>query len=105
MNVHVYTPSDLKIMTHYKNHTLKFPIYTSFETQQIYDCNKQVKTCDSRGRVIVEVIDERNKYSGFRYAQLNRSALLKANNDFDKERESEAPRYRFFDSNHQPMKE
>ena len=91
---------DYKIMTQYKGHTLKYPIYTSRQTQQIYDSNKNVKTCDSKGYVIVEVLDERNKFSGFNYAKFKRSMLLKANDDYNKEKEEVAPRYRYFDENH-----
>ena len=95
--------SDLKEMNSYRNLTFKFPIYTSQSTQQIYDCNKRIKSCDANGRVIVEVLDERKQYNGFRYAQLSRAGLLKANNDYNKELEQEAPRYRYFDENHQPF--
>ena len=96
------TISDLKEMTSYKGYTLRYPIYTSRSTQQIYDYNKNVKTCDANGRVIVDVLDERNKFSGFRYARFKRSMLLKANNDYDEELENEAPCYRYFDEHHQP---
>lgn len=47
------TPSDLKLMTQYKQYTLRTPIYTSHETQQIYDSSKDIRTCDSCGLVIV----------------------------------------------------
>ncbi|KAK8893649.1 hypothetical protein M9Y10_022075 [Tritrichomonas musculus] len=39
------------------------PIYTSRETQQIYVSYKDIKTCDSCGCAIVEVLDNRNKYT------------------------------------------
>ena len=94
---------DYKIITQYKGHTLKYPIYTSRKTQQIYDSIKNVKTCDSKGYVIVEVIDERNKYSGFRYGKFRRCALLKFNGDYDCEKEKNAPRYRYFDEHHKPF--
>ena len=93
-------PSDLKIMTQYKQFTLRNPIYTSRETQQVYDSFKDIRTCDSNGYVIIEVLDERNKFSGFRYAKFRRAAVLKYNNDYDREREKDAPRYRKFDEHH-----
>ena len=52
------TPSDLKIMTQYKKFTLRNPYYTSRETQQVYDAFKNVRTCDSHGYVIIEVLDD-----------------------------------------------
>ena len=94
---------DLKEMTSYKGYILRYPIYTSRSTQQIYDYNKNIKSCDANGRVIVDVLDERNTFSGFRYARFKRSMLLKANNDYDKEKEKEAPCYRYFDEHHQPF--
>ena len=94
------TPSDLKIMTQYKQYTLRKPIYTSRETQQIYDSSKDIRTCDTYGRVIVEVADNRNKFTGYRYARFSRAALLKYNNDYDYEKEKEAPKYRMFDEHH-----
>ena len=97
------TPSDLKIMTQYKKFTLRNPYYTSRETQQIYDSQKNVRTCDSHGYVIIEVLDERNTFSGFRYAKFRRAAVLKYNDDYDRERERDAPRYRCFDEHHQIM--
>ena len=96
--------SDLKEMNSYRNLAFKFPIYISQSTQQIYDCNKQIKSCDSKGRVIVEELDEREQYNGFRYAQLSRARILKANNDYIKELEREAPCYRYFNENHQQIK-
>lgn len=96
--------NDLKIMNSYRKFNFKHPIYTSQSTQQIYDFNKQIKACDANGRVIVEVLDERKQYNGFRYARLSRCMLLKANNDYNKELEKEAPRYRWFDEKHQPFK-
>ena len=90
-------PSDLKIMTQYKKFTLRKPYYTSCETQQIYDSQKNVRTCDSHGYVIIEVLDERNTFSGFRYAKFRRAAILKYNNDYNYEKERDAPRYRCFD--------
>ena len=97
-------PNDLKIMNTYRKLKFLYPIYTSQSTQQIFDSTKRIKTCDSIGRVIVAVIDERKKYNGFRYAQLNRCLLLKANNDYNEELEQKAPRYRLFDEHHQPFK-
>ena len=95
--------NDYKLITQYKGNTFKYPIYTSRQTQQIYDSNKNVKTCDSIGRIIIEVLDERNKHSGFRYARFKRYLLLQANGDYDEEKEKDAPRYRYFDENHQPF--
>lgn len=92
------TPPDLKIITQYKQYKLRTPIYTSRETQQIYDSSKYIRTCDTYGRVIVEVLDNRNEYTGCRYARFSRAALLKYNNDYKKEKE--APKYRMFDENH-----
>ena len=70
-------PSDLKIITEYKGHTLRNPYYTSRQKQQIYDAQKNIRTCDSHGYAILEVLDERNKFSGYRYAIFRRAALLK----------------------------
>ena len=97
------TVNDLKLITQYKGNTFKYPIYTSKQTQQIYNFEKKIKTCDSNGRVIIEVIDERNKFSGFRYARFKRYLLLQANGDYDKEKENEAPYYRYFDEHHKPF--
>ncbi len=97
-------PSDLKMMTEYKGYTLRNPYYTSRQTQQIYDAQKNVRTCDSKGYVILEVLDERNKFSGFRYAKFRRAALLKYSGDYDLLKEKDAPRYRLFDENHQIFK-
>ena len=74
-------PNDLKIMTQYRNYKLKFPIYTSQETQQIYDCCKNIKTYDVHGRINVHVIDDKN-ICGICYKQFRKSALLKTNGDF-----------------------
>ena len=96
-------PNDLHIITQYKNHTLLYPIYTSPSTQQIYNSSKLIKSCDSKGYISVAVKDEKNTYSGFKYAKFRRCALLKYNNDYNKELEQEAPYYRYFDENHQPF--
>ena len=97
-------PSDLKMMTEYKGYTLRNPYYTSRQTQQIYDAQKNIRTCDSKGYVILEVLDERNKFSGFRYAKFRRAALLKYSGDYDLLKEKDAPRYRLFDEHHQIFK-
>ena len=68
-------------MTQYRNYKLKFPIYTSQETQQIYDCCKNIKTYDVHGRINAHVIDDKN-ICGFCYKQFRKSALLKANGDY-----------------------
>ena len=94
-------PNDLKMMRAYNHLTFLYPIYTSQSTQQIYDSTKRIKTCDSNGRISIAALDERSKYNGFRYAQLSRAALLKANDDYIRELEKEAPRYRMFDEHHQ----
>ena len=94
---------DYKIITQYKGNVFKHPVYTSRKTQQIYDFEKNVKTCDSNGRVIIEVIDKRNKYSGFRYARFKRYLLLQANGDYDKKKERDAPCFRYFDEHHTPF--
>ena len=59
-------------MTQYRNYKLKFPIYTSQETQQTYDVH---------GRINVDVIDDKN-ICGFCYKQFRKSSLLKANGDY-----------------------
>ena len=39
---------------------------------------------------------------GYKFSQFSRAALLKANGDYDKEREKNAPCWRWFDENHKP---
>ena len=68
-------PNDLHIITQYKNHTLLYPIYTSPSTQQIYNSSKLIKSCDSKGYISVAVKDEKNTYSGFKYAKFTWPAL------------------------------
>ena len=97
------TPSDLKIMIQYKKFALRNQIYTSHETQQVYDAFQNVRTWDSHGYVIIEVLDERNTFSGFRYAKFWRAAVLKYNNVYDYEKEKDAPRYQLFDEHHKIM--
>lgn len=66
-----YDPSSCPIqMKSYKSFTLKYLIYTAHSTQQIYDYNKNIKSCYANWRAIFEVIDERNKFSEFGYARL-----------------------------------
>lgn len=46
-------------------------------------------------------MNERNKFSGFRYAKFRRCAISKANDDYYKENEKETPCYRYLDEHHQ----
>ena len=57
-------------------------------------------TCYSHGYVIIEVLDERNKFNGFRYAKLRFAAVQKYYNDYDRERKKDAPKDRKFDEHH-----
>ena len=100
-------PTDLKVMTHYKQYELFRPISTSKEMQQVYECVGEYtgeccpKSVDSHGRCIIRVKDANDKME-YKFRQFSRAALLKANGDYDKEREKNAPCWRWFDENHKP---
>ena len=85
-------PTDLKVMTCYKQYELLWSISASKEIQQKDESAGEFtgeccpKSVDSPGRCIICVKDA-NDQMRHKFRQFSRAALLKANGDYDKGRE------------------
>lgn len=64
-------------MKQFNQHILRNFISTSSKTQQIYNPFKDIRTCDLYGPVMIEVLDNRNKYTDYRYSRFTGASIFK----------------------------